>query len=223
MIQYIKPSNTYEQSSTFTCPHCGVLATHIRSGNCLSPQVTVIPHNFHQYQHGLFKLVCSGCNGETIFFKSQLIYPKATVGPMPIDGMPDEVRKDYEEARRVVEDSPRSAAALLRVSVQKLCKHLGEKGENINDDIGSLVAKGLSVQIQQALDVVRVVGNNAVHPGQIDLNDNPEVCSALFGIVNVIVERMIVEPARTKEIFSSLPQSSLEAIEKRDTPKPPKR
>jgi hypothetical protein len=130
--------------------------------------------------------------------------------------MPDEIRTDYEEARGIAGASPRAAAALLRLAVQKLCKHLGERGENINQDIANLVKKGLNVDIQRALDVVRVVGNNAVHPGQIDLNDTPQVCEQLFGLVNMIIERMIVEPKKLGDLFFALPESTLEAIQRRD-------
>ena len=106
----------------------------------------------------------------------------------------------------------------MRLAVQKLCKHLGERGDNLNQDIGNLVKKGLPIPIQRALDVVRVIGNNAVHPGEIDFKDTPEACTQLFGIVNMIVDRMLEEPKKLNELFSSLPYSSLSQIEKRDKP-----
>jgi hypothetical protein len=130
--------------------------------------------------------------------------------------LPDDVRSDYEEAQEVADRSPRGAVALLRLAIQKLCKHLGEKGKRIDDDIGSLVAKGLPAKIQQALDVVRVVGNNAVHPGELYIDDNPEIVTSLFRLVNMIAERMISEPAEIQSLYNSLPAGALGGIAKRD-------
>jgi len=134
--------------------------------------------------------------------------------------MPEDIRADFNEAREIFFLSPRGAAALLRLAVQKLCIVLGESGKNINDDIASLVKKGLSVQIQQALDIVRVIGNDAVHPGQIDLNDDPATAESLFELVNLIIEEKISEPKRLKEMYDKLPATKRDAIAKRDaTPK----
>jgi len=90
---------------------------------------------------------------------------------MPNPDLPDELFRDFDEAREIVDGSLRGAAALLRLVIRKLCAHLGEKGKDINADIASLVAKGLNPLVQKALDVVRVIGNEAVHPGTIDLRD----------------------------------------------------
>lgn len=101
------------------------------------------------------------------------------------------------------------------MAVELLCSHLGEKGD-INQSIANLVKKGMSVKIKQALDIVRVVGNKAVHPGVMDLNETPETAHALFELINVIVDSLISEPKRINEIFESLPHSSLKAIAQRD-------
>jgi hypothetical protein len=94
--------------------------------------------------------------------------------------------------------------------------HLGEKGANINDDIKSLVSKGLPIAVQQSLDYCRVVGNNAVHPGEIDINDSPEIAQHLFAMINFIVEDRISRPKEIQKLYHSLPEAAREAIEKRD-------
>jgi hypothetical protein len=95
---------------------------------------------------------------------------------------------------------------------------LGGKGENINSDIGELVRKGaIDKRIQQALDLVRVIGNNAVHPGQIDLKDDKPMAMSLFRLVNVIVEAAISAPKHIKEMYETvIPESARKQIEKRD-------
>ena len=97
-----------------------------------------------------------------------------------------------------------------------MCKELGEKGENINTDIGSLVKKGLPVVVQQSLDIVRVTGNGAVHPGQID-TDNPEIVAQLFDLVNIIIEYMISLPRKVSGIYTSLPIDKVKGINDRDS------
>jgi hypothetical protein len=130
--------------------------------------------------------------------------------------MPDSVRYDYEEARKICSSSPRGAAALLRLAVQKLCQELGEPGKNINSDIASLVKKGLPVEIQQALDIIRVIGNNAVHPGELSPDDVSEVAASLFELINAIIEERISKPKKLQKLFDRLPKGAREGIENRD-------
>lgn len=147
-----------------------------------------------------------------------MVYPPFA-GPWPHEDMPEECRGDYLEARAIAAASPRGAAALLRLCIQKLCKQLDEKGANLNDDIANLVRKGLPVEIQQAMDIVRVTGNNAVHPGNIDVRDSPETVSLLFELLNHIVENRITQPRRIEQVYEKLPARAREAIIKRDAGK----
>ncbi len=147
-----------------------------------------------------------------------MVYPLTGNVEMANPDLPDDIKNDYNEAKDIVNISPRGSAALLRLAVQKLCIHLGEKGKNINDDIEKLVKKGLPKTMQQALDSVRVVGNNAVHPGTLDLNDNIEVAFALFGFVNVICEVLISQPKKIQEFYEkNIPEGIRNKIAERDS------
>ena len=87
---------------------------------------------------------------------------------------------------------------------------------NINDDIKNLVKKGLNPQIQKSLDILRISGNNAVHPGQINLEENSEIVLKLFELLNFIAEKMITELKEIDNFYNNLPESDKNAIEKRD-------
>jgi hypothetical protein len=148
-----------------------------------------------------------------------MVVPDESSAPPPNPDIPKDIITDYNEARSILSKSPRGSAALLRLCIQKLCAFLGEAGKDINADIGSLVKKGLNPKIQQSLDIVRVVGNESVHPGQIDLRDNPAVANQLFQIVNLIAETMITQPKMVETLYNQLPQLKKEQIEKRDAEK----
>jgi hypothetical protein len=155
-----------------------------------------------------------------MWFKEKMVVPDSSAAPPPAQDMPDDVKEDYDEARSVLSRSPRSSSALLRLAVQKLCIDLGGGGKNLNEDIGTLVKKGLPFQIQQALDVVRVIGNNQVHPGVLDIRDDPDSAAALFGLINMTVEVMITQPKHVQALFNKLPANAQQQIQKRDATKP---
>jgi hypothetical protein len=198
------------QVGAFNCPLCGAYADQIWS-HC-----TVVRNNGNIQLDELQTAYCRHCTKDTVWYGGTMVYPSSGDAPHPNPDLPDDIRTDYEEARAILSRSARGAAALLRLAIQKLCKHLGEPGKNIDEDIGSLVKKGLLVQVQQALDVVRVVGNESVHPGQIDLRDDPQTATMLFGLVNLIAERMISEPKQVQALFDALPQGKKDGIARRD-------
>ena len=105
---------------------------------------------------------------------------------------------------------------MLRLAIQKLCQQLGESGENLNDDIGELVKKGLSSKIQKSLDIVRVIGNESVHPGQINVGDNKETAYKLFELINLIAHAMITQPKEIDNLYNTLPKEKLDGITERD-------
>lgn len=206
-MKYIQPKLN---QGSFTCPSCGVLAKQdwinrgLRFGN----------HGNDNYNI-LGSATCQHCNATSIWIQDKMYYPDTGNSPFPNPEMPESVKNIYLEAASISNKSPRGAAALLRLSIQVLCKELGEDGKNINNDIGSLVKKGLPVIVQQSLDIVRLTGNEAVHPGQIDTDDY-ETVGQLFDLTNVIVEYMIALPKKVSGIYATLPSGKLDGINKRD-------
>ncbi|MDO8349397.1 MAG: DUF4145 domain-containing protein [Planctomycetota bacterium] len=167
--------------------------------------------------HNCYLSRCWHCKKVTVWVHRRVVDPVAKLGALPNKHMPPEIAKDFDEARSILNLSPRGAAALLRLCVEKLCDHLGAKGKTIDDKIGYLVGKGLDEGVKDALDVVRVIGNNAVHVGKLDVgDDDPNLASQLLDLVNEIVEEMISKPSRLKAMKAKIPQGARDAIEKRD-------
>lgn len=200
------------KKDAFTCPSCGAFAAmnwqNLRT---------------NESWQALMLAFCHRCNRHSVWldgsedYPVKMLYPDSINAPMPNEDLPEECMKDYLEARQIANDSPRGSAALLRLCIQKLAIHLGGDGEKINNDIATLVKNGLPVKIQQALDVVRVVGNNAVHPGEMSVEDQPETVHALFGLINLIVDNQISQPKQVATLFSSLPDGAKSAVKKRDS------
>jgi hypothetical protein len=152
-----------------------------------------------------------------VWIDRQIAWPKTSLAPEAHVDFPNELRADYDEARQIYNDSPRASAALLRLCLQKLCKYLGAEGKNINSDIQYLYDEyGLGRRVRDSMDILRVVGNNAVHPGEIDLEDDREISLGLFRIINFVIDKAISEPAHVDSIFSQLPAGAREAIDRRD-------
>jgi Domain of unknown function (DUF4145) len=161
---------------------------------------------------------CTSCDHPTLFVRGVLAWPKdLSDAPLPIHDMPESLKADFEEARTIYTLSPRSAAALLRLCVQKLFGELGMGNVTIDAAIKSLVASGrLDTGLQQAADALRVIGNESVHPGTMDLKDDTQTAYALFEMLNYVVERTVTFPARAKALFDSLPDEKKAAIATRD-------
>lgn len=161
------------------------------------------------YETGYLHLSrCYSCRKSAIWIRDTLIYPsKQRIGPDANEDLPPDIRMDYDEARSILNDSPRGACALLRLCLQKICLHVGEKGRNINEDIKSLAEKGLPTRIVQAMDVLRVTGNEAVHPGTMDIRDDRRTALQLCELLNLVAQNLISEPKQIENLYSALPET----------------
>lgn len=194
--------------TAFNCPLCNAYSNQVWSKVEYEGLTAKFP--------GLDICICGHCNRHSIWYLKKMIYPDFSGVELPNEDLSEEIKNDYLEAANILQKSPRGSAALLRLAVQKLCTNLVEGGKDLNDSIKILVKRGLSPTIQKSLDFLRVIGNEAVHPGQMDLRDDTNTASSLFRLINKIADVMITDVKEIDEIFEKLPDSKKEEIIKRD-------
>lgn len=190
----------------FNCPLCNAYAHQRwyeltqRSTGYVVPQLEIS--------------VCIKCSEYSIWFNKKMIYPVTISIADPNPDMNDNVKNFYNEARAVYPHSKRAAAALLRLSLQFLCKQLGATEDNPNKAIDELVKKGLNPAVKKPLDAVRIIGNNAVHPGQIDIDEDIDI-SIVFNLINYIARVEITDKKELEELIAIFPEKDQKAIANR--------
>lgn len=233
MSKYYAPSISLH---SFHCPYCGVYTQHHWSQVWVETSSNDTPIQWMDTsQQTLTRLVssqhslnavfvaqdvlvgrCHRCDKYTVWIKDTMVHPDRGKAPPLNEDLSSDIRQDYEEAASICSRSPRGAAALLRLAMQKLCGELGLLGKTLNENIGELVKKGLDPKVQKAMDFVRITGNNAVHPGQIDLSDNREIAGKLFELVNYVAYEMITRSKMMDELYETLPEDYRDQVKQRD-------
>ena len=208
MFKHYPPTHNHDQ---FNCPYCNVFAAQ-RWTDIIGRSWGTEP--IHIKRATVEVSICVHCRNPTFWLNEKIIYPPMHAAPPANNDLPDSVKVVYDEASAIANQSSRAACALLRLAIEILLKELGETG-TINDGIKNLVKKGLDQRIQQSLDIVRVTGNNAVHPGEIVFDDITNV-QTLFQLINIIADVLITQPKQTQELYDNLPEDARKAIEKRD-------
>ncbi len=207
-------------SPAFQCPFCTGICAH--NWNYALKSKLLLPIEEVDNLRWVIQATCQGCGESSYwtktYFEETLLFPKqATNVPSPNSDMPENIKQIYREAALIINDSPRASAALSRLAIDLLTKEIESVGKTLNDRIGNLVKSGLPTRIQMGLDAIRVIGNNAIHPGEIDMSDNKDMALSLLKFLNIIVENQISQPKEIEEIYESLPEGTLAAIEKRDS------
>ena len=216
MFEYYPPKHGNRE---FHCPYCNVYAhqywNHICEFNKSDIERKYTPDDPISLMQGEVEIsTCSHCRQITFWSAEKMIYPPTRSAPPANSDLPDDIKQVYDEAAAIADQSPRAACALLRLAIEMLMRHLGETG-SINDSIKNLVKKDPDTRVQQSLDIVRITGNNAIHPGEIAFDDTTDV-QAIFELINIIADNLITRSKKIQALYDRLPEDSKKAIEKRD-------
>lgn len=204
------------------CPHCNKetgwvsawMYSTIRKG-----ENDIVIH-ICQMCGGAFYDYCLGRGmvGDTLAYGQVRIWPDSIPSsiPQPNADMPDICKKVYEEAAHVFVHSHRAAAALLRLCLQQLLTEAGIQGNTIDRQIQNLIKSGEDPMNVLCMDICRILGNESVHPGTINLNEDTETATILFMFINMATDRLFTAKRRVEELYQKLPEEARKALEARN-------
>ena len=140
--------------------------------------------------------------------REELLYPKST--PLPLSGVPEPVRRAFEQAQRSFATASFDACALMcRRSLEALCKSFGVEGRTLAVKLEALAGRQINeARLVEWAHGIRHVGNEAAHDtdsevSKDDARDALDFTEALLTYVFVLNERFetfsVRRAARTKE------------------------
>lgn len=161
---------------------------------------------------------CSHCEKYSIWEGPNMVHPNISIVEPPNSDMPEDIEAIYKEASSIVNLSAKSAAALLRLALEKLLIHVGAKKGSIDVMIQDLIEKDIITaagSVRKALDTLRLIGNAGVHPTGINLDEDPNAAFQLFKVLNFVVEKLISEEKEMASIYALVPENKRENLDKR--------
>lgn len=213
----------------FNCPHCGVIANQRWYSLMLKKFNTAVffSSSNGSISHSKDTIIlddnfiaskCDHCEKLALWNDRKIIYPRSITVEDPNPDMPEVAKGWYMESAQILQDSPRASAALLRLALQEILNEVveGGKSNNINQNIGILSGQVDGTTLK-ALDLIRIKGNQAVHPGEICIEE--ESTEDMYKILNIIVQRLISDKKQIDDLHEELPKSIKESIKKRDSKK----
>lgn len=170
-----------------------------------------IVSSFRTFSWEMHAAYCQACDKPSFWLQGVdesssdhiMINPtRAGVEPLP-EGASETIQKLYDEADAIATISPRAAAALLRITIEVLCKEILDEQGKYKDDMNlqkmltELKKSGkFNDEAMKAMDNLRQIGNKVLHEGKIELKENINP-SSLFYLVRFVVNEFI-----TRSLFA---------------------
>src|SRR6188472_2418938 len=98
-------------SPNFNCVYCNVFS--VQTWSYLEFKGTTDYSGFDY-------CFCMHCGEKSFWFEERMLIPTSSPVPPPHIDLPGECKIEYNEARDIVARSPKAAAALMRLCIQKL-------------------------------------------------------------------------------------------------------
>ena len=198
------------REQVLACPHCG--------NN--TPQVIVYTHTIHNETYDsegkyyatfdayYYVVKCKTCHDISLFLdweysenpgllsEASLLFPLLKQFS---ENIPEEIRKTYNEARKIINISPDAFSVLIRKSLEYLCHDQGVTGKNLKNMLNKLAEKGtIPKTLSQMTDAIRLVGNIGAHASEFHFGK--EEAKLLDEFFIAIVEYVYIAPTKIEKL-----------------------
>ncbi len=171
-----------------------------------------VSENAKIYKNLFYFENCEICQETSIYnaITGEKIHPNTTSIKKPNSDMPQNIKDLYVEASSVFEMSPRSSLAIIRLALDLLCIELGaDKKDSLYNKVEWLHNENvIDSELKDLAHGVRGLGNDAVHPRNIDEEINKDDAMLVFELINIIVDEKITKVNRKKELVNKFKPSS---------------
>lgn len=207
--------------STFVCPFCGALSSfsestqRVRNVSFDYQQITRDTAHTPSLSIVFFRCPNERCKKETVWgigvngYMSNgttQIYPQVICRHFP-EYVPIAIRNDYEEARAIVNRSPKAAAALARRCLQGMIRDFwGIHARTLNAEITQLKDKVTATQ-WRAIDAVRSIGNIGAHM-EHDVNliveIEPGEAEKLLRLIEHLIDKWYIDRREAELLYNEI-------------------
>ncbi len=217
----------------FMCPFCGCKMTTSRDNHRTKPSSFLyseenLTHGFSGPHIDIHYFRCPepSCGETTIIAegfgymndRTFMIYPDAVYKHFP-EYVPEQIRQDYVEARKILERSPKASATLARRCLQGMIRDFwGIKKGRLVDEIDELESHVPTAQ-WQAINSVRKLGNIGAHMEKdvnLIIDIAPDEAEQLLKLIELLIDKWYISRHEEEELYASITRIEREKQAQRD-------
>lgn len=230
------------------CPYCDNYFTPTEQNKWNNQQHITISYNQNEFDESLYLentvIACPNPDCRKLIVESSInakdsngyfdsFYPLKSFKVLPDytgksypEYVPGVIREDYEEARKIIDKSPKAAATLLRRCIQNMIRNKWKITKTkLYDEIEALEEhSAASPEIITALHDMREIGNLGAHmmldsSSEIPLEVTVEEAEIMSDMVEELITEWYVNPHERNEKLKKLSKKSKEVSESRKSMK----
>ncbi|OCG08053.1 hypothetical protein A9G13_07605 [Gilliamella sp. wkB178] len=222
------------------CPFCNKGSTILDYNIQHSGSLEFDEHSdSNSYRLNILSICCPTpeCQKHEIFFRKfkynkdkkqyELVYklniePKANIKNFP-DYVPKQILKDYEEAKLILDLSPKASATLSRRCLQGMIRDFWKvQKKTLHAEIDAIKDQMNDDDMYNAIMALKSIGNIGAHP-EHDINliidVEPEEANELAGLIETLIEDWYIAREARKERINRINNISIQKqIVKNGTP-----